>query len=305
MNRIANLLLGLTLLLPLGTALALEPSTHSPAVTDPAPDAAHPTSNKQLLVPSGGVGMNALFLLASGETPKPTLILLHGLPGNERNLDLAQAARRAGWNVLVFTYRGAWGSPGKFSIAHSIEDAKAAVDFLHRPDVAQKYRVDPRRIVLGGHSMGAFAAAEVAASRDDLMGLLLIDAWNVGVDGPPARGNAAKRAELVAGFDDLGNSLVGATAKTLASEVERSPESWDLRTLAPRLAKRPIFLMWADRGIAEQNQALAKSLEQAGASKLMSAHLPTDHAFSDHRIALSVAVVDWLDLLANGAGEAP
>jgi hypothetical protein len=37
----------------------------------------------------------------------------------------------------------------------------------------------------------------------------------------------------------------------------------------------------------------------------MSAHLPSDHAFSDHRIALSVAVVDWLDLLANGAGEAP
>ena len=305
MHRIANLLVGLALLLPLGTALALEPVAASPAVTDPKPDAAHPTSNKQLLVPSGGVGMNALFLLASGEAPKPTLILLHGLPGNERNLDLAQAVRRAGWNVLVFTYRGAWGSPGKFSIAHSIEDARAAVEYLHRPDVAEKYRVDPRRIVLGGHSMGAFAAAEVGASRDDLLGVLLIDAWNVGMEGAPVRGNAAKRAELVAGFDDLGNSLVGASAKTLAAEVERSPESWDLRTLASQLAKQPVFLMWADRGLAEQNQALAKTLEQAGASKLMSAHLPSDHAFSDHRIALSIAVVDWLDLLANGAGEAP
>src|SRR4249919_4346242 len=72
-------------------ATALDPARGDAAVTDPVPDAAHPTANKQLLVPSGGVGMNALFLLASGEGPKPTLILLHGLPGNEKNVDLAQA----------------------------------------------------------------------------------------------------------------------------------------------------------------------------------------------------------------------
>ena len=274
------------------------------AATDPVPDAAHPTTNKQLLVPSGGVGMNALFLLASGEARKPTLVLLHGLPGNERNLDLAQAVRRAGWNVLTFTYRGAWGSPGKFSIANSIEDANAAVDYLRRPEVAEKYRVDPARIVLGGHSMGAFAAAQVGAARDDLQGLLLLDPWNVGMEAQPARGDARKRAELVAGFDDLGNSLVGASAQSLAEEVVGSPESWDLRTLAPRLAKRPLLLLWADRGIAEQNQALAASLTQAGASRLTTAHLPTDHAFSDHRITLSRAVVAWLQAL-DGASCSP
>ena len=297
MHRFAKLLACALLLLPLGGALAKEPPARDPAVTDPVPDAAHPTSNKQLLVPSGGVGMNALFLLASGEAPKPTLILMHGLPGNERNLDLAQAVRRAGWNVLTFTYRGAWGSPGEFSIAHAVEDAKAAVDYLRQPEVAAKFRIDTKRIVLGGHSMGGFAAAEVAASREDLVGLLLLDPWNIGMEGEPVRADASKHAQLVAGFDDLGNSLVGATAESLANEVERSPADWDLRTLAPRLTKRPIFLMWADRGIAEQNQALAKSLEQAGASKLTTAHLPSDHAFSDHRIALSRAVVAWLQTL--------
>jgi pimeloyl-ACP methyl ester carboxylesterase len=297
MHRIATLFLGACLLQPLAPVLAKEPVARDPAVTDPAPDAEHPTSNKQLLVPSGGAGMNALFLLASGEAPKPTLILLHGLPGNERNLDLAQAVRRAGWNVLTFTYRGAWGSPGEFSIAHSIEDANAAVDYLRQPEVAAKYRVDPARIVLGGHSMGAFAAAEVAATRDDLRGLLLLDAWNVGLEGEPVRADASKRAELVAGFDDLGNSLVGATAESLADEVEHSPANWDLRTLAPRLVKQRVFLVWADRGIAEPNQALAKALEKEGASKLSTAHLPSDHAFSDHRIALSRAVVAWLQSL--------
>jgi pimeloyl-ACP methyl ester carboxylesterase len=297
MRRIAQLFLGACLLLPLGPALAQAPAAGDPAVTDPVPDAEHPTTNKQLLVPSGGVGMNALFLLASGAEPKPTLVLLHGLPGNERNLDLAQAVRRAGWNVLTFTYRGAWGSPGEFSIAHSIEDANAAVDFLRQPEVAAKYRVDPKRIVLGGHSMGGFAAGAAAAARDDLKALLLIDAWNVGADGAVARGDAAKRAQMLADIDDLGNSLVGATPESIMGEVEHSPESWDLRTLAPKLATRPVFVIWADRGLAEQNEALAKSLEQAGASKLATAHLPSDHPFSDHRIALSRAVVAWLQSL--------
>src|SRR5436853_3073228 len=64
-------------------------------VTDNARDAKHPAANRQLLIPSGGFGMNALLFLAAGSGPKPTLLLLHGLPGNEQHLDLAQAIRRA------------------------------------------------------------------------------------------------------------------------------------------------------------------------------------------------------------------
>ena len=267
-----------------------------PAVTDPVPDAAHPATNKQLLVPSGGVGMNGLFLLASGAGAKPTLVLLHGLPGNERNLDLAQAVRRAGWNVLIFTYRGAWGSPGNFSIAGSIDDTAAAVAFLHRPEIAAKYNVDPARIVLAGHSMGGFAAAEYAAAHDDIAALLLIDAWNVGEEGRTTR-DSGKHADLVAGFDDLGNSLVGADAQSLAREVEQAGPDWDLVTLAPKLARKRVLLLWADRGLAESNKPLAAAIKAAGAKRFSTAHFATDHAFSDHRIALARAVDAWLQTL--------
>jgi predicted alpha/beta-fold hydrolase len=37
------------------------------------------------------------------------VILFHGLPGNVQNLDLAQAIRRANWNVLTLHYRGSLG----------------------------------------------------------------------------------------------------------------------------------------------------------------------------------------------------
>ena len=61
------------------------------ALSDPAPDLVNPPRSAQVLVPSQGFGMNGLLDLAGGAGPHPTLVLLHGFPGNEQNLDLAQA----------------------------------------------------------------------------------------------------------------------------------------------------------------------------------------------------------------------
>ena len=44
-----------------------------------------------LHIPSHGVLINGLVYQPSGPGPHPTLIICHGLPGNEKNLDLAQA----------------------------------------------------------------------------------------------------------------------------------------------------------------------------------------------------------------------
>lgn len=84
------------LLLTIFSAQALAVAPPRAVVADPVRDAKHPAANQQMLIPSGGVGINAVLLQASGSGPNPTLVLLHGLPGNEQNLDLAQAIRRAG-----------------------------------------------------------------------------------------------------------------------------------------------------------------------------------------------------------------
>ena len=161
----------------------------NPAVVDPARDPAFPAHNQQLLIPSHGVGMNALLLVTGGKGPHPTVILMHGLPGNERNLDLAQAIRRAGWDVLTFTYRGAWGSPGDFSIANAMEDTAAALEFARSADGA-RFGIDTRNIVLAGHSMGGATAFMTAASATGLDGLILIDAWNIAGQNKPRRRHA-------------------------------------------------------------------------------------------------------------------
>jgi dipeptidyl aminopeptidase/acylaminoacyl peptidase len=121
--------------------------------TDPPLDKAHPAAMDYVRIPSHGALLNGVLYTASGAGLHPGVVLLHGFPGNEQNLDLAQAMRRAGFNVLTLHYRGAWGSPGDFSFTHAAEDADAAVSFM--TGNAAKYAVDPARIFVIGHSMAA------------------------------------------------------------------------------------------------------------------------------------------------------
>jgi len=274
------------LLMPVGAEAAAPCS----AVDRPR-DAAHPTHNQQLLIPSGGVGMNALLFAAAGAGPHPTVVLMHGLPGNERNLDLAQAIRRCGWDVLTFTYRGAWGSPGDFSIGNAMDDAAAALAFARSADAA-KLGIDGRHIVLAGHSMGGATAFMTAAGATGLDGLILIDAWNIA-----ATARETSRPALVAGFDDFGNALHGASPESAADEVLARGGAWDLVAVAPRLTGFPVLTVTALHGGAVDNRPVAAALRKAGNRRVTTIEMDTDHPFSDHRIALGSAVVRWLQNL--------
>src|SRR5690348_815018 len=167
-------------LLALTCAACDRPAPPSPAIEDAPIDKSVPAGMTAFVLDSEGAGMNAVVYTAAGAEPHPTLLLLHGFPGNEQNLDLAQAARRAGWNVLTLHYRGAWGSEGDFSFGHAAEDAANALAFLRTPEAVAKFRIDPRRIAVAGHSMGGFMAASAAAGDPDVVGLWLLDAWNPG-----------------------------------------------------------------------------------------------------------------------------
>jgi pimeloyl-ACP methyl ester carboxylesterase len=266
-------------------------AAHCSAV-DPPRDASHPAHNQQLLIPSNGVGLNALLFEAAGPGPHPTVILMHGLPGNERNLDLAQAIRRCGWDVLTFTYRGAWGSPGDFSITNSMEDTAAALAFARSPEAA-KLGIDQKHIVLAGHSMGGGTAFMTAARATGLDGLILIDGWNIA--GRNSHG-AQSHDEMVRGFDDFGNALHGATPESVADEVFAKRAKWNLVAAAAKLAKLPVLTINAAYGIGAANQPVTNALQSAGA-RVTAVTIQSDHSFTDHRMALAATVTGWLQRL--------
>ena len=243
-------------------------------------------------VPSHGANLNAVLYLASGPGPPGVVILLHGFPGYERNFDVAQSIRRAGWDALIFHYRGAWGSPGDFSFSNSMEDTDAAIAYVRSPEVVRKYAIDPKRIVLLGHSMGGFMAAHAAAHDPQLAGVILLAAWNIGTT-PLTNADAKKKT--IAEFATEMGPLHGCTPEGLVREIEQNAKSWDYATYASSLKSLPILVVSTNDDLRPVNEALYAALQKADDTRAKYAHFDTDHGFSDKRIALQLAVVEWLN----------
>jgi pimeloyl-ACP methyl ester carboxylesterase len=271
--------------------------------TDPAPDKANPASMETFQIPSHGAMLNAIAYIAEGAGPHPTVILLHGFPGNEKNLDLAQAIRRDGWDVVYFDYRGSWGSPGDFSFTHSIEDTHSAIAYLRDPAHAKKLRADPADIVLIGHSMGGFLARYAAAQDPAIKAVGLISAADMGVDKvqslKPAQEKEAT-ARLAAHLAAEGMApLAGCTSESLAKEIIANAAAWNIPNLALKLASRPVLVITSDDGLAPSNDAFVAALHKAGATDITTIHLTTDHSYSDQRIALEKVVLEALEYLQH------
>ena len=265
------------------------------------PDAFSPASMETFQIPSHGALLNAFVYVAAGAGPHPAVVLLHGFPGNERNLDLAQDMRRAGWDVLYFDYRGSWGSPGDFSFSHSIEDTAAAIALLREPAIAGRLRLDALRIVLLGHSMGGFVAVQTAAADPAVRAVGLVSAVDLGGRVPqplPKNRESVAIQALSAGLAREGMApLAGCTPERLARETLANASRWSFQSNAESLKSRPILIVTSNDGFAPAIVTFAEALRDAGNDRVTALHLATDHSYSDQRMALSAAVLKWLEPL--------
>jgi pimeloyl-ACP methyl ester carboxylesterase len=260
-----------------------------PAIfTDPPADHTHPAAMTVLHVPSHGLLINGLLYSPVGAGPHPTLVICHGLPGNEKNLDLAQAVRRAGWNAVTFNYRGSWGSPGAFRFAQNPQDADAVLAYLRDPGNAAKLGIDPKRIAIAGHSMGGWVVARTAARDHALSGAILISMADMGLVG------GRPRAQAVATMADDMETLADVTAESMVDELVAHAGEFVVTGTAAGLAQIPVLAITANDHLASQTDALVAAIKAKGGTRVTAAHLDTDHSYSDHRIALESIVITWL-----------
>ncbi len=279
------------------------PAQQIPAAidADPRADKQHPAAMEAFQLPSHGARLNALMYIAAGAGPHPVVILLHGFPGNEKNLDLAQAIRRAGWDVLYFNYRGSWGSPGDFSFTHSTEDVASALAYVRDAANAARLRADAKRIVLVGHSMGGFMTAYGAAHDPAVLGAAILSGADFGAHdfaAHPTMTEAQVVSMLAPRLAAEGMApLSGCTPEGLAAEVWVNRAGWDFAAFATGLGLRPVLLVTSDDGLAPTAQALAEALRQGGNKMVTEKHFATDHAYSDKRIGLQETVLAWLATL--------
>jgi pimeloyl-ACP methyl ester carboxylesterase len=279
-----------------GAALAQPPEIPAAITTDPPADKAFPAAMEVVHIPTGApadrVEINGVVYIPAGPGPHPTVVLCHGLPGLEKNLDLAQAMRRAGWTVITFNYRGSWGSPGDYRFVQNLEDANAVLAFARDPANAAKLRIDPKRLVVMGHSMGGWVTALTAAKDKNLLGAAMISAANLGAFGK------APRDQLAAGMKANGQeALAGTSPDIMADELIANADAFDWQNAAPALAATNLFILSSDDGLAPGTDALAKAIRDGGGAKVKTLHVATDHSWSDARIRLQAEVLGWLETL--------
>jgi pimeloyl-ACP methyl ester carboxylesterase len=287
-----SVLLFLSLLGIAGSASAAGDAPGEPSATAPAP----PPAIVELTIDSSGERLPGHAYLAAGPGPHPTVLLLHGFPGNERNLDLAQRFRRAGFNSVFFHYRGAWGAEGSYSIGGQQEDVAAVLRHLRAN--AADLRVDPGRLTLLGHSLGGFTA--LAAGRREAVAC-------VGAMAPAnpalfrqldADGRVTLEPQVSAYADSL-FMLAGFDAGVMRAELAAAPAAdVDTRVFGPGLVGKSVMLVGGDRDQATPLDTVFRPIAERFAAvpglALRSVVLDDDHGFSGSRIRLGQLLLDWL-----------
>ena len=272
---------------PMTTVDRADPVTSDPASVDPD----YPPTLATILLDSGGATMHGLLYVANGPGPHPTAILLHGYPGDEKNLDLAQAIRRCGWNALVFHYRGSWGSGGAYSVEHAVEDVLAAIDFCYQPGTQRSYRVDPERVALVGHSMGAYVGLIAASQRPSIGSICFM----AGINLSQSFVYPEYREAAVSYLDALGHgAVVGVKWADESTKIVANLARYDLLQLVPALdGRRLLFIAATEDDNANQNE-LVEQIKSRTHADVTTAEFADDHVFSSHRIALARLITGWL-----------
>ena len=255
----------------------------------------HPALTRDVRFESHGCALNGVLLLAAGPGPHPLVILLHGFPGNERNFDLAHLYRRVGMNVLVFHYRGSWGSEGVFSFKQSLEDVGPALEFCLAN--ASKYRIDVNRIVLAGHSMGAWIALMHAPRDSRVRAVISICGFNFGRFTRLVLNSPESIAQTTHDFDGETGPLSGTSGAALVQEMLEHAHDWDLLETASALASRPVMLIGAKRDTVATlelaHMPLVAEFKRHGV-QLEEQVFDADHSLASHRIALARETLRFL-----------
>ncbi|MEM7281411.1 MAG: alpha/beta fold hydrolase [Pseudomonadota bacterium] len=254
-------------------------------------DAAHPPAIVELIMPSESQSLTGLMLLANGPGPHPTIFLLHGYPGNEKNLDLAQTLRRAGFNVVFFHYRGAWGSQGQYSLFGQAKDVQNVID--HITDRAKELRVDTTKMSLVGHSMGGFSALRTASQDDRVQCVVGMAAANLGT-------YANRDQSAREGFSNYTDQLImlsGYNGDKALAEIKQNASKLDLRTYGSGLKGKRVFLITGaeDTVVPPDVQASVASAYREAQIQVQESIIPGDHSFSATRIMLQRTVLAWLE----------
>lgn len=246
---------------------------------------------------SHGHKMSGFIYHPKGIGPHPTALLLHGYPGNEKNLDVAQALRTAGWNVVFFHYRGAWGSEGEFSFMNAEEDVNNVLNYIHRKENAKKLRIDTDRISIIGHSMGGHMALAGIFDAPFVKCAVTYDGANLGVSDIGILDDPETDIPWREYSDTL-FMLKGWSTQKAVKELEQHGKALNLVRRVEQINGRPALLIVADSPVIPVKSHIAplfEALKQTKESDITYTLINDDHSFNSTRSELIKTTIEFLN----------
>ena len=252
-------------------------------------DMTSPASSTELFIPSGNSQIAGLIYNANGLQKHPTLLLLHGYPGNERNLDIAQVVRSRGWNVIYFDYRGSWGSQGKFSFKNCVEDVLNVVAFCNK--YQDSLKIDTSNIVLFGHSMGGWVVFKALQKLPTIKKGFVLSTWNIGNDYK----NVSTEKEMLRLANDPNTGgkyfVLNASLEDLYTPVLQDKNYFNLLNDTKSLSDKKIIMIDEH----EKNSQLAEKIKESNKSYFDYSVWQTDHSFTNKRASLINKVLAFIE----------
>ena len=256
---------------------------------------AHRPDMHGILIPGKRGRLLSVLYTAAGEGVHPTVLLLHGIPGCERNFDLAQSLRRAGFHVMTFHYSGSWGSDGSYSLANDLEDTNTVLDFVLQD---RKYGFDKQHIYAVGHSLGGFVCGQLSAHRHEIKGAVLLMPCDIGRLPLIAQEDPASWQTIQEVLEDSAQWLSGTSGEALLREALDRSADFRLESAAEALAQKPVLCIGGTLDIYTPPvlhcEPLAHAVQEAGGTSIQTVSYPTDHFFADYRLTVVESVTTFL-----------
>ncbi len=250
---------------------------------------------------SHGSKLYGYFSEARGDGPHPTIILLHGSPGGNRDvLGLAQEVPKAGWNALAFTFRGFYESEGISSLKNSVEDVFSAINFLRSDEISKKYRIDADHIALAGWSYGGDIALTAAAGDSTIKYVISIAAADLSVIARQAEKSEEFKSMFIETMNDryINGPVKGPGGEKQLRELLENSDKYDLVKHAKNLSDRSLLIIggWNDQASTLEGHVLPfiRALQLQGAEKVDKVILDANHSFEGKKVELAEVVVGWL-----------
>lgn len=251
--------------------------------------------------------LNGKFYLSNGAETSPTLLILHGMPGNEKDvLGIGTRMSQMGFNVLAFNYSGTHGSQGKWSYDNVQKDISAAYKYLHEPDNIRRFKIDTSRIAIGGWSFGGGMALVYGSKHPEARVVFAI----AGSDSGEFMRQYSRSKRFASSIDHMFDTWKypsgpirfgqGTTPREITSDKIKELEgNYDLRLIAPQLIDKHVLLIggWNDQNVTIEDHVLPlyRSLKKAKAKQVRIVALQDNHVFGKTRDALAETLSEWLN----------